>query len=465
MMTSPATTTFLSDDQLLTALRDHHQNFTRQKAIFLLTLGEFIDRDLAGGQAAPNTATWLMRELGVSRRTAHEYLSIALKLREFSQLLKYFESGQLSYSKVRLLLRYLTEEKENELVALGLELAYPELEQALAADHDPVNGSGKNAREFFKVIVCRETGDVKIWGRFKPDRGAEFLAALKIGELASLRDVAEVQAQTAKRIDQLELDELDGLIDHATQQPERVPARKIEPAGESVEAGPPAPGETNDKNVEEPAPLRSRFGPPFQRSLLQSLSTVVAMVRSTPRSRVRAPGAEVHLRVSLDGMPRVMGHEGAELRQLHRILLNAHSQVEAVDERGVPVFVGRRHRTVNPVQEGVLLEQWGGQCASPGCVRVHFLEFHHIVPWAAGGGTDLDNLIPLCSGCHSLVSAGILVIRVGELDPSKIEFLYPDGQLYVSQRRGMPVRAGRASSQVDLLCGDSFDDDELIEQD
>ncbi|MEZ4386867.1 MAG: HNH endonuclease [Candidatus Krumholzibacteriia bacterium] len=42
------------------------------------------------------------------------------------------------------------------------------------------------------------------------------------------------------------------------------------------------------------------------------------------------------------------------------------------------------------------------QCRAPGCHHRQFLEVHHVVPRARGGGNSADNLITLCSGCHRL---------------------------------------------------------------
>ncbi len=42
-------------------------------------------------------------------------------------------------------------------------------------------------------------------------------------------------------------------------------------------------------------------------------------------------------------------------------------------------------------------------CTAPGCERPHWMcEIHHIVPWAEGGRTDLDNLTLLCGRHHHL---------------------------------------------------------------
>lgn len=46
-------------------------------------------------------------------------------------------------------------------------------------------------------------------------------------------------------------------------------------------------------------------------------------------------------------------------------------------------------------------EFWKNKCAI--CGNNDFLEFHHIIPVAAGGTDDYDNLILLCACCHAKV--------------------------------------------------------------
>lgn len=433
----------LPDTELIDHLRDAHRGLTRFKAAFLVGLGEFSSRELCRAQGSSSPVSWLSRECGIARRTSYEYLHIATRLRDFPLLTAQFLDAAISYSKVRLLLRYLTADNEEELLNLALTLTLEGLENALAG-RPTTKKSGKNPTEYFKVATDEETGDLKFWGRLKADRGAEFLAALKIGELASLRTLADLPADGVEHLDQLGPEELEEIVNKEHETTERMPSHCTEGA----------PAET--------APHRrgTRFGPPLRHALLQSLLAVVAMVRTTPRSQVRAPGAEVLLKVSADHYPHLIGQPGAEVKYLYRQLLNAHTQIAVIDETGAPVYVGRRNRTVNGAQERILLMQWEGQCATPGCLHIHFLEFHHILAWAEGGGTDVDNLVPLCSACHTMVSSGVLQISIPDRDPTKVEFRFPDGSIFISQRRGIPMRADHPEEhrRAEQISGDSFDD-------
>ncbi len=53
------------------------------------------------------------------------------------------------------------------------------------------------------------------------------------------------------------------------------------------------------------------------------------------------------------------------------------------------------------------------------------------------GHTDLENLLPLCSACHSLVTDGYLrIVR----EASHLHFIYGDGSRYVSVNHSLPRR-------------------------
>ncbi len=85
----------------------------------------------------------------------------------------------------------------------------------------------------------------------------------------------------------------------------------------------------------------------------------------------------------------------------------------------------------------------GHRCAIPGCSHTRFLEFHHIIDWASGGATDLDNLVPLCSGRHALVTSGQMPIHVDEISPEMVRFRLPGGESLTSTGRELPVRNDR----------------------
>ena len=70
-----------------------------------------------------------------------------------------------------------------------------------------------------------------------------------------------------------------------------------------------------------------------------------------------------------------------------------------LSSKGVPMWKGRNVRRATESQFQALLALYGG-CAGCGEPDTLKIQAHHMDPFALGGGTDLDNLLPLCWGCH-----------------------------------------------------------------
>ena len=70
--------------------------------------------------------------------------------------------------------------------------------------------------------------------------------------------------------------------------------------------------------------------------------------------------------------------------------------------KGVPMWKGRNVRRVTESQFQALMALYGG-CAGCGESDEGKVHAHHMDPFAWGGRTDLDNLIPLCWGCHAKI--------------------------------------------------------------
>ncbi|MFH2053174.1 MAG: HNH endonuclease [bacterium] len=73
---------------------------------------------------------------------------------------------------------------------------------------------------------------------------------------------------------------------------------------------------------------------------------------------------------------------------------------------------GRRRRTIPPRLRRQALQRARFRCEAEGCAHAQFLEVHHRLPAAAGGGHDLENLIVLCSRCHRSLHAAEGAARI-----------------------------------------------------
>ncbi len=382
-----ATIAKLTDRQLTATISSAHRALTIHKAAFLIHLAEFDERGLGG---SAGTVSWLMRTQDLSRRTAYEQLGVGRRLREFPELTDYFSSGDINYSKVRFLLPYLTRENEAELVRLARTHTLQELETLLAG-RPRADGRSRQAKNRLSVAVDKETGGVRFWGTLDPANGAEFLASLKSAELAM----------------------------------------------------------GGEKKADGPDSSTTRFGAPLSTSLLGSFMSLLRLARHNPEAKTTAPGAQVSIIIRTDDTAHLPGQPAAPGTTLLRSIINGFLSVQIHGPGGRILHLGRASRFVNRAQEKALLTRWNHRCATPGCDHGRWLEFHHIVPWAAGGTTDADNLIPLCSVHHAMIANGELVIVPDAVDPTLLRFRFPGGETYTAVNNQPPM--------LDLALGEHAD--------
>jgi len=124
--------------------------------------------------------------------------------------------------------------------------------------------------------------------------------------------------------------------------------------------------------------------------------------------------AQLQISATVESLAQLSGAAGAELEQglpvsvealrrhacdssLVRVLLGSDSQV---------LDVGRAVRVIKPAQRRALLRR-DQTCRFPGCERPgRYCAGHHLKHWAAGGETNLENLVLLCPRHHFLVHEG-----------------------------------------------------------
>jgi hypothetical protein len=115
-----------------------------------------------------------------------------------------------------------------------------------------------------------------------------------------------------------------------------------------------------------------------------------------------------------------------------------------LDASGVPLDLGREARVFSGVQRKALAARDGG-CRFPGCNRpAAHTDGHHVVAWAQGGSTDLDNGLLLCRFHHRQVHEGgwrIVPDSPGAGANGTLVFLGPG-----TQRLSSPVPTARGPS-------------------
>lgn len=424
----------------------YNRDTNKTRALLLEQIAVFDEHDLAHHFGAASTASWLARELRYPVPTAYEYVRVARALRRFPLVFAAFAEGELDYSTVRFLIGFLTEENEAELVELARALCHSELKRALAGageedDADP-------AEPYFRTHT-RDDGMLEGSFLLPAVTGQQLLAALKIAELAA-SGLTDDETGPAAEDDDAVAEDAAAEPAEPAEPAEEVPAPAeevpAEAAPEPAEAEPaeacPAtmvqgPRKTGKITISDILRLPSRYGPPLRDAMYDSFVTMINMVRTTPTSPLRAPGAHVNIICTEDGKVWMPDNPQAPSRAVKAYVANAIAHGHLLDSRGLTLFVGRQQRLATDGQIAALLAVWGNQCAMPGCTHGRFMEIHHIHEWADGGETDIGNLIPLCSSCHSKVSHGLADIRI---NGGEIEFSFIDGSRYVTKNRCLPRR-------------------------
>jgi hypothetical protein len=109
---------------------------------------------------------------------------------------------------------------------------------------------------------------------------------------------------------------------------------------------------------------------------------------------------------------------------------------------GRPVDVGRAYRTVpHWIRKALWVRD--RQCRFPGChAPIAWTDAHHLTHWAAGGPTDLDNLLSLCRWHHGLVHEGGWQMRY-DVATNAVTVTRPNGRPY--DIRGRPPLSGSST--------------------
>ena len=141
------------------------------------------------------------------------------------------------------------------------------------------------------------------------------------------------------------------------------------------------------------------------------------------------PGLIVHVasQTLLEGLPGISETvNGTVLTadEIRRISCDANLSRVVFGPESQPLDVGRTKRLVTPAQRIAVMAR-DLNCVFPNCHHPdHWCDVHHIIHWADGGETDIDNLVLLCRHHHTLVhEAGWQLVGT----PGNLSFLRPDG--------------------------------------
>jgi hypothetical protein len=110
------------------------------------------------------------------------------------------------------------------------------------------------------------------------------------------------------------------------------------------------------------------------------------------------------------------------------------AQVQATSVRHA-----RATQTIAPATRRAVMRRHRGRCSVPGCSNHRFLDVHHVIARAEGGGHDPGHLAVLCGPHHRAVHQGRLVVE-GTASEG-FSFRHADGTVYGGRLRPEDVEA------------------------
>jgi hypothetical protein len=385
----------------------------------LADLREFNERGGWYAQGARSCAHWLSWRVGWDLGTARQHVRVACKLGEFPATDDALRRGELSYSKVRAILRVATPANEAMLLEVARMSTAAEVEK-LARKYAQVQAHGKASTprddEQRRYVRRRDTEDgmVKIEAVLHPDEAelvwamldhaAKQCAREPVDAPASVRSVrAERTNDSAETHHVLDvtvaaspaLSSVAGCEEAIVMEiASRAPGSPISPLRQAASAARRAFHRADGLLAVTQAYLR---GDRANRAPVEVMVTI-------PLSELRGSSAAAredatHPAVADPIASGCMGSECVSAETVRRLSCDA-GVVECVeDAQGVPLSVGRKRRTIAGSLKRALLKR-DTTCTFPGCAHSVFLEGHHIQHWADGGDTSLENGLLLCSHHH-----------------------------------------------------------------
>jgi hypothetical protein len=154
---------------------------------------------------------------------------------------------------------------------------------------------------------------------------------------------------------------------------------------------------------------------------------------------------------------------------VRRICCTARLQM-FLERDGRPLAIGRETKEPSRAIRRALRRRDRG-CVYPGCRQTRFVDAHHVVHWADGGPTDLDNLALLCTRHHRALHKGHFDIRMIDGRPEVVrpdrnpvrrppdrcrhhrERPNPDPDAATCSSGGEPLTADALDALVAHLCG------------
>jgi hypothetical protein len=345
-------------------------------------LREYDDSQGWFGPGLNTCAHWMNWKCGINLGAAREKLRVAHALKNLPKISDKFRRGEVSYSKVRAMTRVATEKNETYLLSISrygtaahverLVRNYRKVKRIEALEHDNDRQAIRKLDWYFDDDDC-----LVLKGRFTPEQGAV------------IRKV------------------LDMIIDEDFEEQKNVSA------------------ETPENNHKPRTEAMSQRGADALVRMAEGYLSGSGKVRGGDQYLVHVHTNMETLKVDgTGGDSKIEGGRNVSAETSRRLSCDA-GVVHWLDNKGEPLSVGRKTRTIPPAIRRALRRRDSG-CRFPGCTCSRFVDAHHIKHWADGGETGMNNLVLLCRRHHRMVHEDSFGIRTRA--DGQVYFVDPQGK-------------------------------------
>ena len=436
----------------------------------------------SGWSGFTSCAHWLSWRTGLAPGAAREHVRVARALGYLPRLSAAMQRGAVSYSKVRAVTRVATPETEQSLLDAAQSGTAAHVEQIVRGWRrvdraaEQTNEQRRQDRRSLRTWVD-EDGMVVVQGRLTPEVGAVLRRALEAAcDMAQAQrdaaaeadlnseaaDVAAAEEQLAPSFAQRQADAigvvaesaLAGGLDRGTAGDRYQVVLHVD-AG-ALETQPDVSAGTSEPAADEAEPAED--GEHVPAGTYTSAEPQLAADSDGEGVPAGTPaGGGGRLRRSPGPCPGPSAADASEPAACSQTVLDEDGgiHVSAATARqlacdaakvemqhgpeGEILNVGRRTRTISPALRRALASR-DGHCRFPGC-RNRRTDAHHLVHWAAGGETALENLVLLCRRHHRAVHEEGFRITLDAA--GEVAFTRPDGRPF-PQAAPPPLWTGEA---------------------
>ena len=386
---------------------------------FLVMVREFDIRQGWRAYQFNNCAEWLNMKCGISPGTAREKVRVALALLDLPQCSEGFAKGELSYSKVRAMTRAANVFNEATLVDYALKATAHQVEEHCRrlrnADRRQSTPDARRAWQARSLKrTCHPDGMMSIYVELPREQGELVMKALEMAMAADAGDTADEAYQMYAAAGQGDkVNEKAGVAVGQTGNTTNLTnkAGQLHATGkEDVMAGDTVGHTGNTADLANKASQTHAAAGKDGQAHAAEKAAVDKAGQADGSSQAKSDNYQVVVHVDAAALQDKGGKSDLPVESVRRIACDADLVAVTRDAKGNLLNLGRKHRVVSPQLKRALLAR-DKCCTYPSYSHEQFLEAHHVMHWADGGETSLDNTRLICNRHHRLLHEGGFTIH------------------------------------------------------